>query len=203
LIPSETSYVARTPTPYGITLMLPKESESTPTDQKFWVNPPARSPQNRCCSPAGSSSAPARLSHAQPRSLVCSSVLGLRQFQQHPRRERHGDAQAVAFSRAILSALDGSPGRTPAMGALWLRRLWGLPKSQDVDAAKAPSNPLGRNERRPRAEEEVENEVAATRHVLDGIGHARALATERKPGADCSLREHASPSIGSIPTSST
>jgi hypothetical protein len=36
------SFGTTTPTPYGITLMLPTESESTPTDQKFWVNPPAK-----------------------------------------------------------------------------------------------------------------------------------------------------------------
>src|SRR5215831_4591852 len=41
----------------------------------------------------------------------------------------------------------------------------------DVEASKAAPNPLGSNERRSRAEEEVENELAATRHVLDRIGN--------------------------------
>jgi hypothetical protein len=50
------------------------------------------------------------------------------------------------------------------------------------DAAKAPSNPLGRNKRRPRAEEEVENEVAATRHVLDRIGNQSAGLDRRMQG---------------------
>jgi hypothetical protein len=49
----------------------------------------------------------------------------------------------------------------------------------DVKAAKAPANPLGSNERRPRAKEEVENKVAATRHVLDRIGNQRAGLNRR------------------------
>src|SRR5262245_61156809 len=52
----------------------------------------------------------------------------------------------------------------------------------DVEATKAASNPLGRNERRPRAEEEVENEVTATRHVLDRIGHQSAGLDRRMQG---------------------
>src|SRR5262249_35672469 len=44
----------------------------------------------------------------------------------------------------------------------------------DVEATKAASNPFGSNERRPRAEEEVEDEVAAARYVLDRIGNQRA-----------------------------
>src|SRR5262249_8241095 len=49
----------------------------------------------------------------------------------------------------------------------------------DVEATKAASNPLGSNEGRPRAEEEVEHEVAATRHVLDRIGNQRAGLNRR------------------------
>src|SRR5262245_33920045 len=52
----------------------------------------------------------------------------------------------------------------------------------DVEAAKAPSHPLGSNECRPRAEEEVENEVTATRHVLDRIGHQSAGLDRRMQG---------------------
>src|SRR5256885_945006 len=52
----------------------------------------------------------------------------------------------------------------------------------DVEAAKATSHPLGRNERGPGAEEEVENEVAATRHVLDRIGDQSAGLDRRMQG---------------------
>src|SRR5262245_11111099 len=52
----------------------------------------------------------------------------------------------------------------------------------DVEAAKAPSHPLGSNECRPRAEEEVEDEVTATRHVLDRIGHQSAGLDRRMQG---------------------
>src|SRR5262249_7535798 len=49
----------------------------------------------------------------------------------------------------------------------------------DVEASQALSNALGSNERRPRAEEEVEHEVATTRHVLDRIGNQRAGLNRR------------------------
>src|SRR5262249_53598767 len=51
----------------------------------------------------------------------------------------------------------------------------------DVEATKAASNSFGSNKRRPRAEEEVEDEVAAARHVLDRIRNQRA-------GLDCRMQ---------------
>jgi hypothetical protein len=52
----------------------------------------------------------------------------------------------------------------------------------DVEAAKAPSNALGSNECRSRAEEEVEDEVATTRHVLDRVGNQSAGLDRRMQG---------------------
>src|SRR5262249_20862013 len=52
----------------------------------------------------------------------------------------------------------------------------------DVEAAKAPSNALSSNERRSRAEEEVENEVATTSHVLDRVGNQSAGLDRRMQG---------------------
>src|SRR5262245_62411349 len=52
----------------------------------------------------------------------------------------------------------------------------------DIEATKAASNPLGSNERRPRAEKEIENKVATTRHVLD-----RIRAVSPSPPEDCPL----------------
>ena len=40
----------------------------------------------------------------------------------------------------------------------------------DVEAAKAAPGPLRRDQRRARAEEDVEHQLAATGHVLDRIG---------------------------------